>query len=66
MTLGELLMKDLNKEVTVFDRNNCIIASGNNDDLFGMLGYYFLDLKVIRSDKDMINVNVDFSLGGDK
>lgn len=48
MNLGELLMKDFKDDVTIFDKNNNIIASGNNDDLFDMLGYYFLDLKVLR------------------
>lgn len=47
MKLGELLMKDFKDDVIIFDKNNCIIASGNNDDLFDMLGYYFLDLKVL-------------------
>lgn len=64
MKLGELLMKDFKDDVTIFDKNNNIIASGNNDDLFDMLGYYFLDLKVLRSDDGMINV--DISLGGDE
>ena len=64
MDLGELLMKDFKDDVTIFDKNNNIIASGNNDDLFDMLGYYFLDLKVLRNDDGM--VNVDFKLGGDE
>lgn len=64
MKLGELLMKDFKDDVTIFDKNNNIIASGNNDDLFDMLGYYFLDLKVLRNDDGMINV--DISLGGDE
>lgn len=64
MKLGELLMKDFKDDVTIFDKNNCMIASGNNDDLFDMLGYYFLDLKVLRSDDGMINV--DFDLGDDE
>lgn len=64
MNLGELLMKDFKDDVTIFDKNNNIIASGNNDDLFDMLGYYFLDLKVLRNDDGMINV--DISLGGDE
>lgn len=64
MNLGELLMKDFKDDVTIFDKNNCIIASGNNDDLFDMLGYYFLDLKVIRNDDGMINI--DFKLGGNE
>lgn len=64
MNLGELLMKDFKDDVIIFDKNNNIIASGNNDDLFDMLGYYFLDLKVIRNDKGMINVDID--LGGDE
>lgn len=64
MKLGELLMKDFKDDVTIFDKNNNIIASGNNDDLFDMLGYYFLDLKVLRSDDGMINV--DFDLGDDE
>lgn len=64
MKLHELLMKDFKDDVTIFDKNNCIIASGNNDDLFDMLGYYFLDLKVLRNDDGMINI--DISLGGDE
>lgn len=64
MNLGELLMKDFKDDVTIFDKNNNIIASGNNDDLFDMLGYYFLDLKVLRNDDGMINVDID--LGGQK
>ena len=57
-------MKDFKDDVTIFDKNNNIIASGNNDDLFDMLGYYFLDLKVLRNDDGMINV--DFDLGGNE
>lgn len=64
MNLGELLMKDFKDDVTIFDKNNNIIASGNNDDLFDMLGYYFLDLKVLRNDDGMINADID--LGGQK
>lgn len=64
MNLGELLMKDFKDDVTIFDKNNNIIASGNNDDLFDMLGYHFLDLKVLRNDDGMINVDID--LGGQK
>lgn len=64
MGLGELLLKDFKDDVTIFDKNNNIIASGNNDDLFDMLGYYFLDLKVLRNDDGMINVDID--LGGNK
>lgn len=64
MKLGELLMKDFKDDVIIFDKNNCIIASGNNDDLFDMLGYYFLDLKVLRNDDGKINI--DISLGGDE
>lgn len=64
MKLGELLMKDFKDDVIIFDKNNCIIASGNNDDLFDMLGYYFLDLKVLRNDDGRINI--DISLGGDE
>lgn len=64
MKLGELLMKDFKDDVTIFDKNNNIIASGNNDYLFDMLGYYFLDLKVLRNDDGMINI--DISLGGDE
>ena len=64
MNLGELLMKDFKDDVTIFDKNNNIIASGNNDDLFDMLGYYFLDLKVLRNDDGMINIDID--LGGQK
>lgn len=64
MDLGELLMKDFKDDVIIFDKNNNIIASGNNDDLFDMLGYYFLDLKVLRNDDGRINV--DFDLGGNE
>lgn len=64
MDLGESLMQDFKEEVTIFDKNNRLIASGNKDDLFDMLGYYFLDLKVISNDKGMINVDID--LGGQK
>lgn len=64
MNLGELLMKDFKDDVIIFDKNNNIIASGNNDDLFDMLGYYFLDLKVLRNDDGRINVDID--LGDDE
>lgn len=64
MDLGESLMQDFKEEVTIFDKNNRLIASGNKDDLFDMLGYYFLDLKVISNDRGMINVDID--LGGQK
>lgn len=64
MNLGELLMKDFKDDVTIFDKNNCIIASGKSFDLFDMLGYYLLDLKALRNDEGMIIV--DIKLGGDK
>lgn len=64
MDLGESLIQDFKEEVTIFDKNNRLIASGNKDDLFDMLGYYFLDLKVISNDRGMINVDID--LGGQK
>ncbi|GAB7401502.1 hypothetical protein OUHCRE2_49630 [Enterobacter asburiae] len=64
MDLGESLMQDFKEEVTIFVKNNRLIVSGSKDDLFDMLGYYFLDLKVISNDRGMINVDID--VGGQK
>lgn len=64
MKLDEYLLKSLNKEYVIFDKNERIIASGMAGDLFNMLGYFFLELNVIRTNIDWIYV--DFKLGGDK
>lgn len=64
MKLNELLLKSLDREVVIFDKNERIIACGRSGELFNMLGYYFLDLDIIRTDKDWIYVDV--KLGGDE
>ncbi|GAB7459661.1 hypothetical protein OUHCRE14_45910 [Enterobacter hormaechei subsp. hoffmannii] len=64
MDLAVSLIQDFKEEGTISDKNNGLIVSGNKDDLFDMLGYYFLDLKVISNDRGMINVDID--LGGQK
>lgn len=64
MTLKELLLENLEREIVLFDKNDCVIANGRAGNLFNTLGYYFLDLKVIYNGK--IWVNVDVKLGGDE
>lgn len=64
MKLNELLLKCLDREYVIFDKNERIIACGRSGELFNMLGYYFLDLNIIRTDKDWIYVDV--KLGGDE
>lgn len=64
MKLNELLLKSLDREYFIFDKNGRIIACGRSDELFNMLGYYFLTLDVIRIVEDCIYV--DCKLGGDE
>lgn len=61
MKLNEYLLKSLNREYVIYDKNERIIACGMSSDLFNMLGYFFLELEVIRTDRDWIYV--DFKLG---
>lgn len=64
MTLKELLLENLDREVVLFDKNDNIVANGRAGNLFNTLSYYFLDLKVIFNGK--LWVNVDFKLGDDE
>lgn len=64
MKLGDLLLKSLDREYVIFDKNERTIACGKSGELFNMLGYYFLDLNIIRTDKDWIYVDV--KLGDDE
>lgn len=64
MKLNDVLFKDFEKDVYVFDINSNVIASGEPWKLFDMLGYYFLNLDVIRIND--CNITVDFKLGGDE
>lgn len=61
MKLNEYLLKSLNREYVIYDKNERIIACGMSSDLFNMLGYFFLELEVIRTNRDWIYV--DFKLG---
>lgn len=64
MKLNELLLKSLDREYFIFDKNRSIIACGRSGELFNMLGYYFLTLDVVRTVEDCIYV--DCKLGGDE
>lgn len=63
MKLNELLLQCLDRDYVIFDKNERIIACGRSGELFNMLGYYFLELDVIRTNEDWIYV--DFKLRGD-
>lgn len=63
MKLNDVLFKDFGKDVYLFDVNN-IIAHGESNKLFDMLGCYFLYLDVIRIND--CNITVDIKLGGDE
>ena len=64
MKLNELLFKSSNRVYFICDKNQRIIACGEASELFYILGYYFLELDVIRTNDDW--VYVDFKLGGDE
>lgn len=64
MKLNEYLLKSLNREYVIYDKDERIIACGMSSDLFNMLGYFFLELDVIRTNRDWIYI--DFKLRGDK
>lgn len=64
MKLNEMLLKSSDREYFISDKNERIIACGKSDELFNMLGYYFLMLDVIRTVEDWIYV--DIKLGGDE
>lgn len=68
MKLYEALLKDFEKHVYLHDVNSNVIASGEPWKLFDVLGYYFLNLDVIRINdvNDDCNITVDFKLGGDE
>lgn len=62
MTLLELLLTRLDKEVVLFDKNERIIAYGKSNELIKVLGSYLLELKVVRTDIEWIYLDV--KLGG--
>lgn len=64
MKLYELLLKSLDREYFIFDKNRSIIAYDRSGELFNMLGYYFLTLDVVRTVED--SIYVDCKLGGDE
>lgn len=64
MKLNDVLFKDFEKDVYLFDVNNNIIAHGEAIKLFDMLGCYFLNLEVTRINDCNITVNIE--LGGEK
>lgn len=40
MKLNEYLLKSLNREYVIYDKDERIIACGMSSDLFNMLGYF--------------------------
>ena len=59
MKLNDVLFKDFEKDI-----NSNVIAKGDAWKLFDVLGYYFLNLDVVRIND--CNITVDCKLGGDK
>lgn len=69
MKLYEALLKDFDKHIYLHGVNNHMILYGKAIKLFDVLGYYFLNLKVIRIDDvddERCNIVIDFSVRGDK
>lgn len=64
MILIDLLFENLNRKICLFDKNDCVIAEGRADELFNVLGDYFLNLKVIDYGEFWVNINID--LRGDE
>lgn len=64
MKLNDVLFKDFGKDIYIFDINSNVIARGDPWKLFDVLGYYFLNLDVIRIND--CNITVDFKLGGEQ
>ena len=64
MKLNDVLFKDFEKDIYIFDINSNVIAKGDAWKLFDVLGYYFLNLDVVRIND--CNITVDCKLGGDK
>lgn len=57
-------LKILEKMFIFFDINSNVIAKGGPWKLFDVLGYYFLNLDVVRIND--CNITVDFKLRGDE
>lgn len=64
MPLLELLLKDLDGEIILYDKNEWVIAKGKANALLDLLGCHLLFSHVIKNNK--IRVYIDISLGGDE
>ena len=62
--LEMVLFHNLTKEFLIYDINENLIIMGKSSILFEMLGYSFLNLKVINVSGNYITVNID--LGGNE
>lgn len=62
--LEMVLFHNLTKEFLIYDNNENLIIMGKSSILFEMLGYSFLNLKVINVSGNYITVDID--LGGNE
>lgn len=62
--LEMVLFHNLTKKFLIYDNNENLIIMGKSSILFEMLGYSFLNLKVINVSGNYITVNID--LGGNE
>lgn len=64
MNLLNILWENINKDFIIYDLNDNLIAMGNAGNLFTELGYFFLNLKVVKVTDEFIIVNIN--LGGEE
>lgn len=64
MNLLNTLWENINKDFIIYDLNDNLIIMGNASNLFTELGYFFLNLKVVKVSDEFIIVNIN--LGGDE
>lgn len=64
MNLLNTLWENINKDFIIYDLNDNLIIMGNASNLFNELGYFFLNLKVVKVSHEFIIVNIN--LGGDE
>lgn len=64
MNLLNILWENINKDFIIYDLNDNLIIMGNASNLFTELGYFFLNLKVVKVSDEFIIVNIN--LGGDE
>lgn len=64
MPLLELLLKDLNREIILYDKNEWVIAKGEANKLLDFLGCHLLFSHVVKNNK--IKVYIDINLGDDE